>query len=129
MQQLVEIGNKIEYVTEVEVDHSFFFNYVKFFDCIYNKFQSGCVSKYQIFLYSMAYGDDAPIRCQTSNLPYAEGDIDINLRKTATNDERIIVINGVHNNRIKVVKSLQLEQLYTKAPSMNPQKEVELFTK
>merc|ERR1712032_1695723 len=129
MQQLVETCNISQFVTAVEVDHTVFFNYGKFFDSIYNKFQSGSVLKYQMFSSSVAYGDNAPIKCRTSNLPYAEEAIDINLRKTGINDESIIVINGVHNHRSKVVKSLQPERLYTKAPGMNPRKEVELFTK
>ena len=75
------------------------------------------------------YSDDAPIRCWTSNLPYAEEAININFWKTAKNDESIIVIDGINNNRSKVEKSLQPKQLYPKGPSMNAWKEVELFIK
>ena len=75
------------------------------------------------------YGVDAPIKCRTSNLPTAGEDTNINLRRTAKNDGTIIVIDGVEKNRSELVKSLLPERLYTKAPGMNPRKEVELFTK
>ena len=129
MQQLVETCNRSPYITAVEVNNTVLFKYGKLLDSIYNKFQSGGILKYQMFLFSVKYDDDAPIRCFTSNLPYAEEAIDINFQKTAKNDKRIIVIDGVHNNRRKVVKSLQPEQLYPKAPGMNAQKKFELFTK
>ena len=56
-----------------------------------------------MFLSSVLYDDNAPIRCQTSNHPYVEEAIDINLQKTAKNNESIIVIDGVRNNRSEVV--------------------------
>ena len=62
-----------------------------------------------MFLSSVLYGNNAPLRCQTSNLPYAEEAIDINLRKTANNDESIIIMDCVRNNRRIVVKNLQPE--------------------
>ena len=82
-----------------------------------------------MFLSSVLYGNNAPLRCQTSNLPYAEEAIDINLRKTANNDESIIIIDGDRNKRSRVVKNLQPEWLYPKATGTNGRKEVELFAK
>ena len=51
------------------------------------------------------------------------------MRKTARNDDSVIVVNRVRMDRSDFVKSLTAERLYENAPGMSERKEVELFTK
>ena len=77
MKQLVKACNASEYVTEIEVDHTVFFDYGELFDTIYKTFPPGGILQYQMFTCSKAFGDDAPIWCSESNLPEANKSHDL----------------------------------------------------
>ena len=119
MKQLVKMCNTGEYVTAIQVNHTVFFDYGKLFDTIYCPFPPEEILQYQLLTCSKAFEDNVPIWCSKSNLPDANKSYDLNLQKTARNDDSVIVINENCMERSNFVKLLTAEQLYENALGMS----------
>ena len=62
-EQLIETGNKSEYITAVQVTHEVFVAYSDMFDIIYDTYPVGSIKKYQMFMASLVFGNHEPVQC------------------------------------------------------------------